>query len=170
MRMVIVVMGVSGSGKSTLARALADAWGWDLLEGDALHPPANIEKMRAGTALDDDDRRPWLERVAAWIATEVAGGRDGVVTCSALKRRYRDRLRRAGAGVRFVHIALPPAELGRRLRLRRHFMPASLLDSQLRALEIPHAAEHVLVVAGQDTTPEIVAAVGRWLAQGDAAD
>jgi gluconokinase len=132
--MVIVVMGVSGSGKSTLARALAEAWNWDFQEGDELHPPANIDKMRAGLALDDDDRQPWLERVAAWIAAELARGRDGVVTCSALKRRYRDRLRRAGAGVRFVCIELPPAELERRLRRRRHFMPASLLDSQLRTL------------------------------------
>jgi len=168
--MVIVVMGVSGSGKSTLARALAEAWNWDFQEGDELHPPANIDKMRAGLALDDDDRRPWLERVAAWIAAELARGRDGVVTCSALKRRYRDRLRRAGAGVRFVCIELPPAELERRLRLRRHFMPASLLDSQLRTLEVPDAAENVLVVAGEDATEDIVAAVGRWLEQDDAAD
>jgi len=168
--MVIVVMGVSGSGKSTLARALAEAWNWDFQEGDELHPPANVDKMRAGLALDDDDRRPWLERVAAWIAAELAGGRDGVVTCSALKRRYRDRLRRAGAGVRFVCIELPPAELERRLRRRRHFMPASLLDSQLRTLEVPDAAENVLVVAGEDATEGIVAAVGRWLEQDDAAD
>jgi gluconokinase len=162
--MVIVVMGVSGSGKSTLARALAEAWGWDFQEGDELHPAANIDKMRAGLALDDDDRRPWLERVEAWIAAELADGRDGVVTCSALKRRYRDRLRRAGADVRFVCIELPPAELERRLRRRRHFMPASLLDSQLRAFEMPDAAENVLVVAGGDATEEIVATVGRWLA------
>lgn len=168
--MVIVVMGVSGSGKSTLARALAEAWNWDFQEGDELHPPANIDKMRAGLALDDDDRRPWLERVAAWIAAELARGRDGVVTCSALKRRYRDRLRRAGAGVRFVCIELPPAELERRLRRRRHFMPASLLDSQLRTLEVPDAAENVLVVAGEDATEDIVAAVGRWLEKDDAAD
>lgn len=167
--MVIVVMGVSGSGKSTLARALAEAWNWDFQEGDELHPPANIDKMRAGLALDDDDRRPWLERVAAWIAAELARGRDGVVTCSALRRRYRDRLRRAGAGVRFVCIELPPAELERRLRLRRHFMPASLLDSQLRTLEVPDAAENVLVVAGEDATADIVATVRRWLEQGDAA-
>jgi gluconokinase len=168
--MVIVVMGVSGSGKSTLARALAEAWNWDFQEGDELHPPANIDKMRAGLALDDDDRRPWLERVAAWIAAEPARGRDGVVTCSALKRRYRDRLRRAGAGVRFVCIELPPAELERRLRRRRHFMPASLLDSQLRTLEVPDAAENVLVVAGEDAIEDIVAVVGRWLEQDDAAD
>ena len=167
--MVIVVMGVSGSGKSTLARALAEAWNWDFQEGDELHPPAHIDKMRAGLALDDDDRRPWLERVAAWIAAELARGRDGVVTCSALRRRYRDRLRRAGAGVRFVCIELPPAELERRLRLRRHFMPASLLDSQLRTLEVPDAAENVLVVAGEDATADIVATVRRWLEQGDAA-
>jgi len=118
--MVIVVMGVSGSGKSTLARAVADAWGWDFQEGDELHPLANIDKMRAGLALDDDDRRPWLERVAAWIAAELAHGRDGVVTCSALRRCYRDRLRRAGAGVRFVCIELPPAELEKLFDLDYH--------------------------------------------------
>ncbi len=163
--MVIVVMGVSGSGKSTLGRALAAAWGWDFREGDELHPPANIDKMRAGIALDDDDRGPWLDRIAAWIADELARGRDGVVTCSALKRRYRDRLRRAGAGVRFVHLQVAPAELERRLRQRRHFMPAALLDSQLQTLEMPAAEEDVLVVCGEAGIEEMVVTVGRWLEQ-----
>ena len=161
--MVIVMTGVSGSGKSRLGQALAAARGWDFQEGDALHSPANIDKMRAGIALDDDDRWPWLDRVAVWIADELARSRDGVVTCSALKRSYRDRLRHAGAGVRFVHLQVAPAELRHRLRRRRHFMPASLLDSQLYTLEIPASAEDVLVLSGAAGIEEKVAMVGRWL-------
>jgi gluconokinase len=135
--MLIVVMGVSGSGKSTLGEALSQSLNCDFQEGDALHPAANVEKMRAGIALDDIDRQPWLERVAAWIAAQREQQRDGVVSCSALKRRYRDRLRRADPALRFVYLQLPRIELEQRLHQRDHFMPASLLDSQLQTLQEP---------------------------------
>lgn len=131
---VIVIMGVSGAGKSTVARELAQRLGWDLEEGDDLHPAANVAKMAAGEPLTDADRRPWLEQVARWIEAELGAGRCGVITCSALKRAYRDVLRRPG--VLFVDLMVPRQELERRLRSRpEHFMPVSLLDSQLATLE-----------------------------------
>ncbi len=163
--MVIVVMGASGSGKSTLGRALAGAMGMDFQEGDELHPPANIARMHAGVALDDAERAPWLERIAAWIDGERDARRDGVISCSALKRRYRDRLRRAAGDVRFVHLQVPRDELQRRLRQREHFMPANLLDSQLQALEEPLGEPDVLTVAGDHDIARIIADVSRWLAQ-----
>lgn len=142
---VVVMMGVSGAGKSTLAGRLADSLGWDFAEGDGFHPAANVAKMAAGQPLTDADRVPWLEQVEHWIDTEIEAGRNGVITCSALKRSYRDRLRRPE--VLFVHLSVPRDELERRL-IRRpgHFMPASLLDSQLRALEPPAADERAIVV------------------------
>ena len=162
---VIVVMGVSGSGKSTLGKALPEAEGWDFQEGDALHPQANIEKMRAGEPLNDSDRAPWLERVADWMAGELRLHRHGVITCSALKRVYRERLIQAGAGVRFVHIAVPRDELQRRLRQRDHFMPASLLDSQLQTLETPVNDENTLIVSGERPVEETLAKVRDWIAR-----
>lgn len=164
--MIIVVMGVSGSGKSTVGQALAEALGWDFQEGDALHPPANIEKMHAGIPLDDADRAPWLERIAAWIADMKRRRLDGVVSCSALKRSYRDLLRKADADLRFVYLHLSRAELERRLRHREHFMPPSLLDSQLQALEPPSAGEPALTVDGEASLPQIVARACEWLAAG----
>ncbi|MEO8780069.1 MAG: gluconokinase [Rhodanobacter sp.] len=163
--MVIVVMGVSGSGKSTLGKALADAEGWDFEEGDALHPHVNIEKMHAGNPLNDADRAPWLERIVAWIVGELRLQRDGVVTCSALKRAYRERLVQAGAGVRFVHIEVPRDELQRRLRKRDHFMPASLLDSQLQTLETPVEDENTLIVSGEDPIADTLDRVAEWIAR-----
>lgn len=161
--MLIVVMGVSGSGKSTLGRLLAQALTCDFQEGDELHPPANVDKMRAGIALDDADRQPWLERVAAWIATQRELQRDGVVSCSALKRSYRDRLRQAGPDLRFVYLQLPRSELERRLQRRDHFMPASLLDSQLRTLQEPAADEWALTLDGRAAMAANVASVHDWL-------
>jgi gluconokinase len=165
---VIVVMGVSGSGKSTFGRALADALGWDFLEGDDMHPPPNIEKMRAGIALDDDDRRPWLDHIAAWIGSEESRGRHGVVTCSALKRAYRDRLRQSGTAVRFVYLRVEHSELEQRMRQRSHFMPAALLDSLLQALEEPFPDEASLTLPGNRTMDEMMAEVRHWLQRGDA--
>jgi len=137
----LVVMGVSGSGKTTIAVQAAHTLGWAFTEGDELHPPANVEKMRLGKPLDDADRRPWLRRVAGWIGAQEAAGRDAVVTCSALKRCYRELLREGHPSVRFVHVAASAEALGHRLAARRgHYMPASLLDSQLATLE-PLAAD-----------------------------
>lgn len=161
--MIIVVMGVSGSGKTTIGQSLADAFGWDFQEGDALHPQTNIDKMSAGMPLNDQDRWPWLDRIAAWIRLEAEHGRHGVVTCSALKRIYRDRLRGAAGGVRFLYIHVSRPELDRRTRERVHFMPTSLLDSQLQTLERPAPDEDALTVSGEDTIDAIIAAARDWL-------
>lgn len=133
---VAVVMGVSGCGKSTIGTRLAKTLGWDFLEGDTLHPAANVAKMRSGHPLDDADRAPWLAAIARWIAEHVEERRGGVVTCSALKRRYRDTLRGGRDGVFFVHLHGTRQMLEQRVRARHHeYMPALLLDSQLADLE-----------------------------------
>ena len=155
---VLVVMGVSGSGKSSVGSRLAQRLGWDLAEGDDFHPAANVAKMAAGQPLTDADREPWLAAVAAWIDAELQAGRRGVITCSALKRSYRDRLRRAD--VRFVYLRVARAELERRLANRPgHFMPASLLDSQLAALEPPGADEAALTVDANDVEQSVESVV-----------
>ncbi|OBH13021.1 gluconokinase [Mycobacterium sp. E1747] len=134
----VVVMGVSGSGKSTVGVALAQRLGVPFVDADTLHPRANIAKMAAGEPLDDDDRRPWLDKVGEWLA----GHRDGgVISCSALKRKYRDQLRAHCPPVEFLHLAGSPALISGRLAARTgHFMPAALLRSQFDALE-PLSAE-----------------------------
>jgi len=138
-------MGVSGSGKSTVAALLAGRLGWDFEEGDELHPPANIAKMAAGHALNDEDRQPWLERVAAWIRERTDAGRPGIITCSALKRSYRDVLR--SDRVVFVDLAGTREQIAKRLAARHgHFMPAALLDSQFAALEPPTPDENAITV------------------------
>ncbi len=143
--MILVLMGVSGCGKSTVAGVLAGRLGWDFEEGDDLHPAANVAKMAAGHALTDDDRWPWLERVAGWIEEHVAAGRSGIVTCSALKRSYRDVLR--GPHVTFVFLDGTHDEIAARLAKRHgHYMPYSLLDSQFADLEPPSADERALRV------------------------
>ena len=149
---VLVVMGVSGSGKSTVAGLLAEKLGWDSIEGDDLHPDENVAKMAAGIPLDDDDRAPWLDTVSSWIIEHAMQGVPGVVTCSALKRRYRDVLREHD--VVFVYLQGASDLLGERMAARPgHFMPTSLLDSQLATLEPPAADErHVVVDATR--TPE----------------
>jgi len=142
---VLVVMGVSGSGKTTIAEALAAKLGWNYEEGDDLHPPANRAKMAAGEPLSDADRWPWLERVAGWIADQLATGEPGIITCSALRRRYRDKLARDGVIFVFLHgsRALIADRLSRRAG---HFMPGSLLSSQIETLEAPAADEQTVTV------------------------
>lgn len=131
---LLVVMGVSGSGKSTVGAALAQRLAVPFLDADRLHSPANIAKMAAGEPLDDDDRRAWLEATGGWLAEHDAAG--GVVSCSALKVSYRDRLRRHAPRVGFVHLSGSREAIARRLASRTgHFMPASLLGSQLADLE-----------------------------------
>lgn len=158
---VLVVMGVSGSGKSTLAATLADQLGWDLAEGDDMHPAANVEKMQAGTPLTDDDRWPWLDLVAAWIREHLESGSPGVVTCSALKRSYRDVLR--APGVVFVHVAGDTGTIEQRMTARSgHFMPTSLLASQLATLEPPQPDEaHLTVTADRSPDEEAAEVVVR---------
>jgi gluconokinase len=144
-RPVLVIMGVSGSGKSTVAGLLAGRLGWDLAEGDDMHPPANVTKMAAGHPLDDEDRRPWLTTIATWIHEHTAAGRPGIVTCSALKRSYRDVLR--GEHVVFVYLAGSHDQIARRLAARHgHFMPAGMLDSQIATLESPGPDENAITV------------------------
>ena len=147
MKPVFVVMGVSGSGKSTIAGALNAHLGWPFLEGDTLHPPANVAKMRAGVPLTDADRAPWLLRVREWIDARGRAGEPGLVTCSALKRAYRDYLSDGRPEVRFLYLQVPRATLRARLAKRSgHFMPASLLGDQLQTMEPPQPDEHALVI------------------------
>src|SRR6266508_5872952 len=135
-RTILVVMGVSGSGKTTIAKALADRLGWAFEEGDELHPGSDITKMHSGHPLDDRDRWPWLEKVADWIDGWRQAGKSGVITCSALKRSYRDFLARGRLEVRLLYLHGDIELIIARLTARKgHFMPASLLDSQLAALE-----------------------------------
>lgn len=160
----IVVMGVSGCGKSTVGRALAQALAVPFLEGDDLHPPANVERMAAGVALCDADRQGWLEAIAAALAQARSGGQGLVVTCSALKRRYRDLLRAADPGLRLVFLQGPPELLAGRLAGRQgHYMPASLLPSQLQTLEPPAPEEGALVQDIHREPGAIVASVRRHL-------
>lgn len=148
---VLVIMGVAGCGKSAVAQALVARLGWAYQEGDVLHPPENVEKMRGGTPLTDADRWPWLDRIAAWIDARRAAGENAVVTCSALKRAYRDRIIGSRPGVRLVFLHGERALLAERIGARRgHFMPPSLLDSQLATLEPPGADEHPISL---DVTP-----------------
>nr|WP_309619528.1 gluconokinase [Salinibacterium sp.] len=150
---VLVIMGVAGSGKSTVAGLLAGRLGWDFQEGDDLHPRANVDKMATGHPLTDDDRLPWLARVSEWIITRTSKGRPGIITCSALKRSYRDILR--GEDVVFVYLAGSSDLIARRLTARLdHYMPASLLESQLATLEPPTADEHAITIDIGVTTAE----------------
>ncbi len=137
---ILVVMGVSGAGKTTVGGALARALGWRFLDGDALHSPASIDKMRRGIPLTEADRDPWLERLRQATASYLAAGERAVIACSALKRTHRSRLR-VGPGVRFVYLKGGPPLLRERLRHRRgHYMKAPLLESQLATLEEPRDA------------------------------
>ncbi|WP_324276454.1 gluconokinase [Blastococcus brunescens] len=132
----VVVMGVSGSGKSTVALGLVERLGWKFAEGDEFHPEANVEKMRSGQPLDDDDRWPWLRTLAAWIGEHEAAGTSVVVTCSALKRSYRDLLRDGHPSVWFAHVTVDAELLRERVENRTgHFMPSSLVESQLATLQ-----------------------------------
>lgn len=144
---LVVVMGVSGSGKSTLGQHLAQALDVAYVEGDDLHGPQNVARMAAGIALTDADRQQWLERLSARLARALAAGTGLVVACSALKRSYRDILRRGAPGLRLVYLRGAPELLAQRTAARSgHFMPASLLDSQLATLQPPDADEHAVVL------------------------
>ena len=151
----VVVMGVSGSGKTTVGAALADALGLRFVDGDALHPAANVAKMAAGIPLGDADRAPWLDAIGAVLAAGPV-----VVACSALKRAYRDRLRAAAPGLQLVFLDGDRALLASRMAARPgHFMPTSLLDSQLATLERPDHDEHALTADIAPPAEEIVTAL-----------
>jgi gluconokinase len=152
----VVVMGVSGAGKSTVARVLADRLDRPMAEADEFHPAANIGKMSAGTPLTDADRAPWLAAIRDWITERAAAGESTVVTCSALKRAYRDVLRGADARVRFLFLHGTADVIGDRLRHRSgHFMPPSLLQSQLDALEPPGSDEDCVTLDASGP-PELI--------------
>jgi gluconokinase len=162
-RIVLVVMGVSGSGKSTIAMAVAAALGLHFVEGDDLHSQASVASMRAGIPLTDGDRWPWLDRIGASLADVDRWPRGVVAACSALKRSYRDRIRAAAPGAVFAFLDGPASVIEARMAVRTdHYMPASLLASQLRTLERPAADERdVMVVAIDQPASDIAAIVAR---------
>lgn len=169
---VLVIMGVSGSGKSTVAGILAGQLGWDLEEGDDLHPAENVAKMASGVPLTDEDRWPWLDTIASWIIEHTMAGIPGIITCSALKRIYRDRLREKN--VVFVHLSGSREQIARRLTARMdHYMPATLLDSQIATLEPPGPDENTIVVdvglTPAEEAAEVVRRLGLSPASGSAA-
>lgn len=153
---ILVVMGVSGSGKTTIATLLAHRLGWPFEEGDSLHAQSSIDKMTAGNPLTDDDRAPWLEKVAGWANERLDAGGSGVITCSALKRSYRDVINRRGSGIIFVFLRASKQSIAARLASRHgHFMPPTLLASQFADLEEPSSDEcAVQVDAGLE--PDVV--------------
>ena len=158
----LVVMGVSGSGKTTVAELLAKKLSWPFMEGDRLHPPGNVEKMRQGIPLTDADRWPWLDQIGEELKSWRAAGKSGVLTCSALKRAYRDRIRSARADVCFIYIKGSEALIAARVAARHHeYMPASLLRSQFDALEEPTPDEPgvVTVDAGGSADEEVAAVI-----------
>lgn len=166
----LIFMGVSGSGKSTIAAEVAKQLRWPMIEGDDLHPPANIGKMTAGIPLTDADRKPWLESIAARIEEARARGAHCVITCSALKRAYRAILRAGHEDVLFVFLdGSYDLLLGRMQHRKRHFMPASLLRSQFDALE-PPGAEEAIAVSIDQPEEEIMAEVMAKLAAVQAGD
>jgi gluconokinase len=141
----LVVMGVCGSGKSTVARSIAERLGWEFAEGDDFHPRANLDKMADGRPLVDEDRWPWLHRLADWMAEHDARGESTVLSCSALRRSYRDILRGGGERTFFVHLTGDKNLLLSRTQGREHFMPPSLLESQLDTLEALQPDEEGMV-------------------------
>jgi carbohydrate kinase (thermoresistant glucokinase family) len=155
--LAVVVMGVCGCGKSTVGERLARELGALFIEGDAFHPPANVARMAAGIALTDADRQGWLEALAAQLADARRAGRSVVLACSALKRRYRDVLRLGAPDLRVVHLAGDRAMLAVRLAARLgHYMPASLLDSQLATLETPDPDERAVTLDAGAPTDTLV--------------
>jgi gluconokinase len=153
----LVVMGVAGSGKSSLMAALVERLGWPALEGDAMHPATNVAKMAAGIPLTDADREPWLEAIAAWIGEREAARDSSIVTCSALRRAYRDTLRRGHPWVWFVHLVAPQPVLEDRIEQRvGHYMPASLIASQLETLE-PLGPDEPGTVLETNASPSVLA-------------
>jgi ribose 5-phosphate isomerase A len=161
---ILVIMGVSGSGKSTIAEELAARLGWPFQEGDALHPAANVARMHAGIPLTDADRQPWLERVAAWIDGQRAGKQPGIVTCSALKRSYRNMIIGDRPEVRLVYLRGGRDLIAAHLAARTgHFMPPSLLQSQLDTLEEPDPDEEPLTVEVGQPASEVADEIIRLL-------
>jgi gluconokinase len=161
----VIVMGVSGSGKSTVGLGLADRLGCPYLEGDAFHQSASIEKMAAGIALSDDDRWPWLLRLSSEIEKRIDEHRYVVGSCSALKRKYRDRLRQTiNAPVIFIYLVADIPSLESRMSSRpSHYMPTSLLQSQLQSLEPPDRDENALILTNETDIASVVSVAHNWV-------
>jgi gluconokinase len=160
--MILIVAGVSGCGKTTVGAMLAGRLHWRFADGDDFHPAANIEKMRAGIPLTDDDRWPWLRAIAAWMDERDAHGESAVIPCSALKRSYRDILLASRPEARLIFLSVDRDVLARRLAARHaHFFPAQLLSSQLDAFEPPQPDEHTVTVIehSADQPADTVAAI-----------
>jgi gluconokinase len=159
-------MGVSGCGKTTVAAQLAERLGWQLAEADMFHSPANVAKMRSGIALTDEDRWPWLAAIAKWIDAARAAGKPGVITCSALKRRYREIIVGDRPDVRLVYLKGDYALIARRMAARaHHYMPVGLLQSQFDALEEPGPDEKAIVVPIGSPPSEIVTQIVTAISQ-----
>jgi len=154
--MIIVVMGVTGCGKTTVGAALGERLGWPFLDADDFHPDENVAKMASGVALVDDDRWPWLDRIADVLATIEGTGKHAILACSALKAAYRERIARGG-DVRFVHLCGDQSVIAERLAVRQHrYMPASLLASQYATLEPPGDAVDVDIRLAVDEQVDLV--------------
>ena len=154
---IVVVMGVAGSGKTTVAKGIAVSMHWLFAEGDAFHPEANVEKMHSGIPLTDEDRWPWLRLIGDWMSEQEKAGTSAVVTCSALRRVYRDLLREGRPSVRFCHMTPPEVEIADRLEHRAgHYMPPSLLPSQLATLEPLEHDEPGVTVSGQGSETDVL--------------
>ncbi len=161
---MLLLMGVSGSGKTTTGQRLARKLGWVFRDADDFHPPANIEKMRAGVALTDEDRWPWLEAIGHWLDLQRLHGGRAVVTCSALRRAYRDKVLHGRSDVKLVYLKGSKALIGDRLsRRQHHFMPTSLLDSQFATLEEPARDERALVVSVSRAPNSVVDEIVRYV-------
>jgi gluconokinase len=169
--MIVIVAGVAGSGKTTVGKLLASRLGWIFADGDSFHPPANVAKMHAGTALTDADRWPWLRAIVAWMDERAAAGESAVVACSALKRSYREMLLSGTTPPRMVFLVIPhDADVARLTARHGHFFPERLLDSQFAALELPQPPEPVLLVPATGTPEQAVDEIMRDLglsARGD---
>jgi gluconokinase len=156
--MIVIVAGVSGSGKTTVGSMLAGRLGWRFADADGFHPAANIAKMRAGLPLTDEDRRPWLRAIGAWMDERIEAGESAVVTCSALKRSYRDALLDGRPQARLVFLAVDRDLVARRLTARHgHFFPLRLLDSQFEALEPAGPGERAVSIVPADDPAQTVA-------------
>ncbi len=163
----VVLMGVSGVGKSSVAAELVAATGWVFLEGDELHSGQNRARMTAGKPLDDSRRAPWLRAITEWVGEREAAGENAVLTCSALRHRYRDTLRAGHPSVWFVHLTAPADEIERRMRARTgHFVPATLLASQLATIEPLEPAEPGVTVRASGEPRQVAAAVLRLMPTG----
>ena len=163
----VVVMGVAGTGKSSVAVPLAQQLGAAFLEADEFHPPVNVEKMTAGHPLDDSDREPWLDALVVAVREQHAAGHPVVMTCSALRRRYRDHLRRADPSMVFLHLHGDSQLILQRMQSRDHFMPPILLESQLAALEEPDDDERHAVVDVTAPLADVIEEAAAWASRAD---